>query len=147
MRSTKFIDYLAADNRIQRMQAEDLKAVAHSAARKNAEYHGQAANGEFFFDRQSQLRSALLRGGVAVDSTGDQPMRGSAENARVRFANRHWAAIHAEQDVHLLQSGGAGRIRRGPNRFLTLSISPADPRGALRKVKTSGPARLRINPP
>src|SRR5207248_7850183 len=93
MRSTKVIVYLAADNRIQRLQAEDLKAIAHSAAKKNAEYHGQAANGEFFFDRQSQLQSALLRGGVAVDSTGDLSMRGYADNERVRFANRYWADI------------------------------------------------------
>src|SRR5438067_7194946 len=48
MRSTKVIVYLAADNRIERMQAEDLKAVARNAAKKNAEYHARASSGEFF---------------------------------------------------------------------------------------------------
>ena len=146
MRSTKVIVYLAADNRIQRMQAEDLKTIAHSAAKKNAEYHGQAANGEFFFDRQSQLRSAVLRGGVAVDSTGDQPMRGSAENARVRFANRHWAAIHAEQDVHLLQSGGGSKNAQSTELIADAFNLLADSRGVPSKGKTSGAARIEIQP-
>src|SRR5438445_8214238 len=146
MRTTKVIVYLAADDRIQRLQAEDLKAIAHSAAKKNAEYHGQAANGEFFFDRQSQLQSVLLRGAVAVDSTGDQPMRGSAENARVRFANRHWAAIHAEQDVHLLQSSGVSKNAQSTELIADAFDLLADSRGVPSKCKTSGATRIELTP-
>src|SRR5438105_8108049 len=146
MRSTKVIVYLAADNRIQRLQAEDLNAIAHSAAKKNAEYHGQAANGEFFFDRQSQLQSVLLRGAVAVDSTGDQPIRGSAENARIRFANRHWAAIHAEQGVHLLQSGGGSKNAQRTELIADAFDLLADSRGVPSKGQTSGAARIETQP-
>ena len=144
MRSTKVTVYLAADNRIERMQAEDLKAIGRNTSKNNSEYHGQAANGEFFFDRQSQLQSALLRGNVALDSTGDQPMRGSAESARIRFAGRHLAAIHAENNVHLLQSGGKNAQT---TELITDAFDlAANSRGVPARGKTSGTARIEIQP-
>ena len=144
-RSTSDIDsqrltvYLRSDNNtIEKVLATgDVTAVSRGKSPTRA----QAPRGEVHVDANNHLQSAVLSGGVIVDSQGDQPMHGTAGRVVLDFnGDNRLDKVHALQNVHLVQEPSKSR----PNgQSMTLNAESVDfTMSGQRKAETNGPAQI-----
>jgi len=102
MESDRATFYLRPDNTIERVLAEgDVQAEV----RGSSDTHAQSERAEMWLTgSRNQLTSMLLTGNVHLQTSGEQPASGDAEQAMLYFgANQVLEKVHAEGGVRLFQ--------------------------------------------
>ncbi|MGZ4789078.1 MAG: LptA/OstA family protein [Terriglobales bacterium] len=131
--------YLRSDNNtIEKVLATgDVTATSRGKSPTRA----QAPGGEVHVDANNHLQSAVLSGGVMVDTQGDQPMHGIAGRVVLDFnGNNRLDKVHAVQNVHLVQEAAKDRPQ---GESMTLNAENVDfTMRAQRKAETKGAAQI-----
>src|SRR5579859_1218293 len=150
--SDKLTIFLRDDNTVEHMLAEGgLHAVEAKPAGGNKtaaeNYDVRAAQGTLAMGEHNTLQTALLHGDVVLDSSGEQPIHGTAGTAVIDFAaDRHPSKIHATEDVHLRQDQPA-KPGKSAQRIELISDAVdlfTGAKGVFQSAVTSGAARIEI---
>jgi lipopolysaccharide export system protein LptA len=130
--------FLRDDNTIERILAT---GNVNAVNRGKSETRAQSPRAEVKVDQQNHIQSAVLTGGVNVDTGGEQPMHGTAGRVVLDFAaDNRLAKVHALDKVHLVQDPPKNR----PNaQSMTLDSAALDYFvTGQRRAETNGPAQI-----
>lgn len=111
MSADKVTLFLREDNSIEHVHAEgNVQTTAKGATSMMA----RAPEADFFMNDKNLLRSAVMKGGVAMDSAGEHALTGNAGKVTMEFgADAKLAKVRASDGVKLLQMPGARRRASG----------------------------------
>ena len=144
--SDKLTVFLRSDNTVEHMLAEGgVHAAGGNATGEKYDIH--AAQGTLLMSERNIVQTAVLQQNVTLDSSGAQPIHGTAGAAVIDFApDRHPRKIHATEDVHLRQDQAA---KPGKSAQQLELISDAvdifsGANGVFQSAVTSGAARIEI---
>ena len=135
---------LRQDNTVEQVTADGhVVADTHGKSQANA----QAPHAEIFLDAKSQVKSAVMTGGVMVNAQGDHNAQGSAQRVVMDFgANNSLRRVHALENVRLVQ---IPEHREGQTTELTANavdfFARADGHG-LERAETIGAGKIRLLP-
>ncbi len=131
--------YLRPDNNtIEKVLASgDVVAVS----RGKSETRVRAPQAEVRVDPGNKLQSAVLSGGVNIESQGDQPMQGTAGRVILDFDKQNRLdKVHAVENVHLVQEPPKNRPQ---GQSIALNAEAVDfTMGTHRQAETSGAAQI-----
>ena len=135
---------LRQDNTVEQVTADGhVVANTHGKSQANAE----APHAEIFLDAKSQVKSAVMTGGVIVDAQGDHNAQGSAQRVVMDFGpNNSLRRVHALENVRLVQIP-----ERGDGQTTELTANAVDffarPDGhGLERAETIGAGKIRLLP-
>ncbi|MCU1309158.1 MAG: OstA-like protein [Candidatus Angelobacter sp.] len=96
---------LRDDNTVENVVASgNVNAMANNK-KGGGSTHVQASEANFSFGGSNDVRTAVLTGGVKLDSTGASPMHGKAGRVVMDFVGKNQIAkVHASEGVQLQQS-------------------------------------------
>ena len=145
LQASKLTAVLRQDNSIERLLATGGVQATMPAAGPSGRVDVRAPQGDFALEKENQIRSGVLSGGVTLESisgTGKQDAQGSAGRIHLQFgANNRIAKIQAFDNVHLLQ-------RQSGQSDTELIADQVDafttPAGALSRAVTKGAARIEL---
>ncbi len=135
---------LRQDNTVEQVTA-DGHVVANTNGKSQA--NAQAPHAEIFLDAKSQVKSAVMTGGVIVDAQGDHNAQGSAQRVVMDFgANNSLRRVHALENVRLVQIP-----ERADGQTTELTANAVDffarPDGhGLERAETIGAGKIRLLP-
>ena len=97
--------FLRDDNSIERILAQ---GDVRTSAKGETSVEARAPEAEFFIAGKSMVQSAVMRGGVDIDSTGVHAITGRADQVKMDFgSDAKLDMVHAIGGVHLLQKAAA----------------------------------------
>jgi lipopolysaccharide export system protein LptA len=138
--------FLRNDNSVDRVLAEgNINAADQSS-------HLRTPRAEFLLEKNGELRSAVLNGGVLLDASADADMHAQAGSVRLAFAaGNRVANVRAEGNAHFTQVPRKNRnASKGGDQAMELAAEAVDfilgPKGNLEQAITSGASRIALAP-
>ncbi|MCI0351751.1 MAG: hypothetical protein L0Z53_20210, partial [Acidobacteriales bacterium] len=151
LESTKLTAFLRDDNTIERLLASgDVRATVGSGNSASSRVEVWAPEGDFAVERDNQLRTGALTGGVQLESIAPDGVRaavGRASRLQLHFAaHNRIAKIEALDDVHFVQRS-PDRERGSDMELIADRVDLFTNRaGDLQRAVTQGAARIEIVP-
>jgi lipopolysaccharide export system protein LptA len=143
---------LRDDNTVENVVASgNVNALANSKKDAGSSTHVQSSEAKFSFSGTNDVKTAVLSGGVKLDSTGTSPMQGTAGRVVMDFAGKNEIAkVHASEGVHF-QQGKESAPKASPanGQEMQLQADAMDffmkPGNQLDRAVTSGASQIVLN--
>jgi lipopolysaccharide export system protein LptA len=137
--------YLREDNTIERLVATGR---VDALMKGKTTTHATAPRGDLNLDAKNNVENAELSGGVTIDSTGDQPMHGTAGRVLFDFGvNNRLDKVHAVDNVKLLEDPPKNRPQGQTVVLTSQGVDFLMNGSGQRRAETKGPAQITMNSP